>query len=131
MWGWGRGRASTIEASTARATTLLGGRGPREAIHVYLPHYFPIPGTVPASSIRKGALKLIRFHFDGVDQEDRFELYDLEHDPGEHRDLAAERPRDVKRMNDELSRYFDRIGALLPEANPLYAPHAGGVKDPS
>jgi arylsulfatase A-like enzyme len=110
---------------------LQGGRGSRDAIHVYLPHYFPIPGTVPASSIRIGALKLIRFHFDGEGQRDRFELYDLSRDPGERRNLAAKRPRDVERLNGELSRYFERIGALLPEANPLYVPTEGGVKDSS
>jgi arylsulfatase A-like enzyme len=38
----------------------------------------------------------------------RYELYDLETDPGEHRDLAAERPDQVERLAEALERWRSR-----------------------
>lgn len=46
-----------------------------------------------AQAVRDGSLKLIATPY-----QDRLELYDLASDPGELRDVSAERPADVKRL---------------------------------
>jgi arylsulfatase A-like enzyme len=106
----------------SQLSVLQGGAAQRESMSVFLPHYFPIPGTVPASSIRKGNYKLIRFHFDGPAQRDRLELYDLGRDPGEQDNLATSEPERASAMNADLALYLDNIGALLPKKNNRYAP---------
>ncbi len=55
----------------------------------------------PLTSWTSGDLKLILTPARGEDPE-RVELYDLARDPGERRDLAAERPDEVRRLRDEL-----------------------------
>jgi arylsulfatase A-like enzyme len=59
----------------------------------------------------------------------RWVLYDTEADPGETRDLAAERPEEVKRLSAELWRWLLEDAAmvrqgdmLLPKAGPRGAP---------
>ena len=47
-------------------------------------------------AVRWGALKLIANEEPGVASSGRFELYDLAHDPGETRDLSAQRPETVE-----------------------------------
>lgn len=47
-------------------------------------------------AVRWGALKLIANEEPGVASSDRFELYDLAHDPGETRDLSEDRPETVE-----------------------------------
>ncbi|QUT07198.1 arylsulfatase [Sphingobium phenoxybenzoativorans] len=46
----------------------------------------------------------------------RWELYDLATDPGETRDLASERPDDLKRLIALWEDYAARNGVVLPEA---------------
>ena len=55
------------------------------------------PGIEPFSAIRSGFWKLIFFHGDR-----RFELYDLDSDPGETIDLAAAEPERLERLRDRL-----------------------------
>ncbi len=52
------------------------------------------------------------------------ELYDLASDPGEARNLAADRPADVRRLEDDLRRWLDSEGAHLPRSNAAYDPGA-------
>ncbi|MEV4581110.1 arylsulfatase [Nonomuraea jabiensis] len=62
-----------------------------------------------AQAIRRGRWKLVRFapHIAGAGPEGRVELYDLATDPGERRDLAAERVELVDELMIELD---DSIG---------------------
>jgi len=73
-------------------------------------------GPGPSAAIRDGPLKLLHF-FEGG----RF-LYDLDRDPGERRDQAARRPADADRLQTELFRWLDEVGAQLPQPNPDYDP---------
>ncbi len=97
---------------------LLTGSGglDRQAIYWHYPHYGNQGGT-PGCSIRMGDFKLIRFF-----EEERLELYDVTHDVGETRDLAAERPDLVARMSKMLSDWLEETGARLPQANPDFVP---------
>ena len=96
---------------------LEGGRSlDRDAIFWHYPHYGNQGGT-PAAAMRMGDWKLIEF-FEG----ERFELYDLAEDPGEHRDLAREDPERVQRMRRRLTDWMEDVQAKRPTPNPDYVP---------
>ena len=59
-----------------------------------------IPGFLPGTYVRKGDWKLIRFFADNDDGSDRFELYNLQDDVGETKNLAAEKPELVRELNE-------------------------------
>lgn len=92
-------------------------RGP---IFCHFPHYTPATGNRPATYIRDGDYKLIRFWCDNDDQSDRFELYNLKDDLSESRDLAAAMPERVKDLNARLERFLRDTGAVVPKPNPAY-----------
>jgi len=108
----------------SQVAAVLGEPGPRESICCFLPSYLPKVGTRPSTYVRRGDWKLIRFHCDGDDQSDRFELYNLRDDVGETTNLADRYPERVKAMNTEISEYLARIGAVVPKPNPAYDPNA-------
>ena len=108
----------------SQVPTLLGKSGPRESLICFVPNYYPKPGTIPSTYIRRGPWKLIRFHGDGPAGADRFELYNLVEDVGETRNVAAANPDLVKLLNTEISDYLVRAGAKVPVANPAYNSNA-------
>ena len=108
----------------SQVPALLGKPGPRESFVCFVPSYFPKPGTIPSTYIRRGDWKLIRFHGDGPQRADRFELYNLATDIGEASNLAAAKPAVVKELDAEMSAYLERTEALLPLPNPAYNPNA-------
>jgi arylsulfatase A-like enzyme len=69
---------------------------------------------------REGSLKLV------VSSEGDALLYDLAADPGETRDLAAERPADLARMQSRLAAVSEQIGLPALDA-PLSA--GGGAPE--
>jgi arylsulfatase A-like enzyme len=92
----------------------------REAIYFHYPHYYPT--TTPASAIRTRKWKLIEFHEDGV-----LELYDLENDPSEQRNLAvsqpaASQPAVVADLREKLDAWKADVKARLPRPNPVWRP---------
>lgn len=106
----------------SQVPALQGQVAPRSSFYGFLPHYFPLPQTIPATSLRDGDWKLIRFHYDGPEQQDRFELYNLANDLAEKNDLAEEHPDRVRAMNARISEYLLRVGALVPRKNLQYEP---------
>lgn len=86
----------------------------REAIFWHYPHYGNQGGT-PASAIRQGNYKLIEFFEDQT-----VELYDLQDDVGETRNLAAARPNLVDVLRQKLTEWREGVGAKIPEVNPAY-----------
>ena len=72
----------------------------------HYPNFYHLP---PYSSVRQGNLKLIYWHAN-----QRLELFDLETDIGEARDLSSERPEDVRRLARLLGNYLRQAGALMP-----------------
>ena len=93
---------------------LLRGTGTvaRGALHWHAPHYHG-SGSTPAGAIRKGSMKLIEWFEDG-----RVELYDLAQDPGERRDLTAERVKEAASLRAELVRWREQSGARMPQPRP-------------
>ncbi len=97
---------------------LLTGAGAvqREALFWHYPHYSN-QGGVPAGAVRKGPYKLIEFYEDG-----RIELFNLEQDPGEHRNLSSQLPAKAKELRKMLSEWRSPVGATMPASNPGYDP---------
>jgi len=83
----------------------------------------PTPAT-PASSVRQGDWKLIRFYCDNADQTDRHELYNLADDPGERHDQASSQGDRVKHLAARLDSLLRDTSAVIPQPNPAYNPNA-------
>ena len=115
----------------SQVPSLLGEPGPRESVVCFVPNYFPQPNTIPSTYIRRGPWKLIRFHGDGPKQSDRFELYNLDEDIGETKNLAATKPQLVKTLNKEITQYLYKAEAVVPLPNPAYDPTAKPTKQPA
>ena len=108
----------------------------RQEIFCHFPQYnagrgkyegMPAPTSkAPASSLRVGDEKLIRFFCDQPDQTDRHELYNLADDPGESRDLAPKQPDGVKQLSARLDAILRDSEAVIPGPNPAY--RAGATK---
>jgi arylsulfatase A-like enzyme len=86
----------------------------REAIFWHYPHYGNQGGT-PGASLRAGRWKLIRFFEDGHE-----ELYDLDEDIGEERNVHAEHGEAADRLGRMLTDWQAEVEALLPQPNPDY-----------
>lgn len=80
-------------------------------------HYPCYHHSTPASAVRDGKWKLIEF-FEGP----RVELYDLEADPGESRDMAARMPERVETLRGMLRQWRSAVGAAPPAPNPDHRP---------
>jgi arylsulfatase A-like enzyme len=91
-------------------------RLPREALFFHYPHYYET--TTPASAVRAGDWKFLRFYYDGQNSAHRLELYNLKDDLGEKEDLAGRMPDRVKQMDVLLDRFLKDTGAALPKLNP-------------
>ena len=108
----------------SQVPALLGNPGLRESVVCFVPNYYPQPETIPSTYIRRGPWKLIRFHGDGPNLEDRFELYNLAEDIGESRNVAAAHQELVKQLDAEIKDYLVRTNAAVPVRNPAYDPQA-------
>jgi len=86
----------------------------------HFPHYRHAPG--PYSIIREGDWKLIKF-WEGI-----HELYNLEDDLGESKNLAAEMPEKVADLEARLVARLKETEAKLPRENPDYRPKQGKKK---
>jgi arylsulfatase A-like enzyme len=108
----------------SQTPTLLGQRGPRESLVCFVPNYFPQPGTIPSTYVRRGDWKLIRFHGDGANGSDRLELYNLAKDIGESKNVAAANQELVKQLDAEIDACLAKTKAAVPVKNSAYDPKA-------
>lgn len=67
-----------------------------------------------------GSLKLIRWFYTSNRFPSANELYNLNADPGETRNLAQERPADVKRLDALIETFLHDTHALVPVPNPAF-----------
>lgn len=70
---------------------------------------FTTSQTRPHSAIRVGDYKLLRFY-----ENERDELYDLAHDPGEQTDLRERYPDRARELRTQLDAYLHSANARLP-----------------
>lgn len=81
----------------------------------------------PGVSVRHGRWKLIRWWQQTPWTPDPLELYDLEEDLGERRNLASRMPARAARLAALIDRFLTETGALLPLPNPSFDPRAAAL----
>lgn len=86
----------------------------RETLFFHYPHYYHAPPSAPASALRSGPWKLIE-HL----EDQRLELYHLDDDPSETRDLAADHPATVSDLRQRLHAWRASVGAAMPSPHPV------------
>ncbi len=74
-------------------------------------------------SMRQGPWRLYKFYFDGPNLEHRYELYNLEDDISETKNLANQMPNRVKKMTKLLDAHVGEAEILLPNKNQNYDGH--------
>lgn len=79
----------------------------RDALYFHYPHYYDT--TTPVSAVRARRWKLLEYHEDG-----RTELYDLESDPSETRNLAQGNPAKAAELLSMLREWRNRVDAQMP-----------------
>ena len=91
------------------APAIRGGRLlPSGTLYWHFPHYHG-SGNTPTGAIRDGVFKLHEWFEDG-----RVELYRLDDDPGERRNLAAIDPAGVTVLRSKLAEWRKDVGAKMP-----------------
>lgn len=101
---------SIVPLLAGKADAGIAGRD----LFWHYPHYGN-QGGEPSSIIRRGPLKLIHYYEDGRD-----ELYDLEADPGERRDIFADHTALGESMRRCLDAWLAEVGARFPVADQEY-----------
>ncbi len=94
--------------------SLLRG-GPATARRPFFWHYPHYHGSTwaPGAAARVGRWKLIEFyHYETV------ELFDLQSDPGETRDLSASEPARTRELLEQLHAWQKSVNAQVPGPNP-------------
>ena len=101
-----------------------------EALYWHFPHYHHL-GLAPCGSMAKGRFKLIEW-FDGsigkLDMISNYELFDMENDPWEERDIAEEFPDIRDEMALALKCWRQSIGAQEMTLNEEFDPTRGGQR---
>ncbi len=80
------------------------------------------PHLVPGVAVRQGDWKLIQRFEPTEEYPDGFELFNLNDDLSESRNLAGERPAKVQEMRRLIDSFVGQTGAAIPKPNPKYRP---------
>jgi arylsulfatase A-like enzyme len=95
---------------------LRGHKQGTRPLFWHYPHYSDQGGR-PAAAVREQEWKLIRFY-----EDDRLELYNLQNDPGERRNLIRLEGARARRLNETLTDWLHAVDAAMPTPNPAYDP---------
>lgn len=98
---------------------LGGGSLGRDALYWHYPAYHH---STPAAAVRTGRWKLIEFFEDG-----RRELYDLQNDLSESRDVSRSEPKRARELYDQLHEWLQGVNAQMPTENPHHDPRRENV----
>ena len=88
----------------------------RDALFWHYPHYHA-GGDHPYGAIRNGNWKLIEFYHD-----QSLELYNLDNDIGEAKNLANKEPERAQKLLTQLKTWRRSVAAQMPTRNPKYDP---------
>jgi arylsulfatase A-like enzyme len=102
------------------------GKPKRDAIFCHFPHGLGRLNA-PATYVRKGPWKLIRFYEPTEHFPNEYELYNLEDDLGETNNLADRMPEKVRELDRLIDRFLEATDALVPVPNPKYDPQAAAL----
>lgn len=100
------------------APLFRGESMPPRPIFWHYPHYSN-QGGPPVGAILSGDLKLVEWYEDM-----RCELFNVRDDVSEQHDLSKQMPDKVNALRDELHRWRQSVGAVMPTPNPNYDPAA-------
>jgi len=104
---------NTFDNSQLHGTSLMplweGTSSIDRNLFWHFPHYGNMEDSEPASAVRDGKWKLIKFY-----QGNRTELYNLNEDIGEKNNLADVFPNEVSRLILALNEWKKEIGAVEP-----------------
>lgn len=105
--------------------TILHDEPVRDVVYCHFPHGSPaqeknIPGFWPATWVRRGDWKLIRFYAKNDDRTDRLEFFNLHDDIGETTNVAAEQPQVVTELTGLMDVFLQETEAVIPKANPNF-----------
>jgi arylsulfatase A-like enzyme len=99
---------------------LKGNDYERAPIYSTFAHNVIATGNRANISMRQGPWRLYKFYFDGPNQEHRYELYNLEEDISETKNLTDKMVSRVKTMNELLDAHVQEAKILLPNKNNNY-----------
>lgn len=103
------GREERLDGESLRPL-FEGKQLQRGALHFHYPHFAFHKANRPGSASRSGKYKLIHRYDD-----DSVELFDLENDLGETKNLAAAEPEVARRLKGRLQQWLAETKAGLPE----------------
>jgi uncharacterized sulfatase len=110
--------AAVLDGTSLRQ--LLAGKGgpPARDLIWHYPHYSnqggrPAAALIAGDGPQPGMEKLVEHFEDG-----RIELFDLAADPGEYRDLSAERSARAAELKARLAAWRKTVAAAMPTPNP-------------
>jgi uncharacterized sulfatase len=115
--------AETVLDGISLRPVLAGGALPARDLCWHYPHYANqggrpaaaiIAGDGPSQGTENPGIEKLVEHF----EDGRVELFDLATDPGERRDLAAERPERAAALKERLAAWRAAVGAAMPAPNP-------------
>lgn len=115
---------SEVDGVDLQPVLQRSGTIQRDALYWHYPHYHPC-GAKPYGAIRKGDYRLLEYYEDGA-----LELYDLENDIGETRNLANEMPEKATALQRQLATWRTRVKAQMPSPNPDYDVDRAEICDP-
>ncbi|MFZ9791128.1 MAG: sulfatase [Gemmataceae bacterium] len=106
-----------------QAPSILEGKPVRDTAYVHFPHGGENqdrekPGFWPATWVRHGDWKLIRFYGKNEDNSDLHELYNLREDIGETKNLATSNPDLVRQLARKMDAFLGDTEAVIPKINP-------------
>ena len=118
--------AGRVIDGVSLASHLRGGPAPsREAIYWHYPHYHSAGDGGPASALRAGDWKLIEYHEHTLTGTGRSpELFNLQSDPTESKNIAAAEPARVRELLAKLAAFRAATAAQMPTVNPRHDPIA-------
>lgn len=108
-----------LDGGSFKDLLLAGGEGTvarhDEFLVFHFPHYQIPKGTTPQSAIMRGPYKLLKFWEDGS-----HELFAIDSDFGETRDLSGEQPQLANELDALLVNYLREVEAPMPTPNPAW-----------
>lgn len=111
----------TVEGGSMKALLLDGGKAsvqrPNDFLVFHWPHYQHQKHSTPDTTIITDGWKLHYWW-----ETSQMQLFHLDQDLGESKDLAAEQPARVARLKNLLTNYLATVNAQFPVPNPDYSP---------
>ena len=94
-----------------------GHTNPGRKVYWNYPHYHAGTGMTPAAAIRNGHWKLIEWYEKSLtgNHDHAYELFDLQNDQGETKNMADSLPALTVSLAKELKNWREEINAQLPQ----------------